>query len=231
MGIPVRSYVRVVEKWEVLRAALEARGSSLAQREWEYVGEEESGHWAPTGFRTYVGGLAVFLTVYRGDLGDLASEPRWRAIVDGVYLSSQVLPVEDAVESLLKALPKMLRNTGRAVLRLAQSLVSGSEIPKVICLCGSTRFRPEFEDATRRITVECNIFLTVGFFGHSGDVVTDEQKESLDDLHLRKIDIADEVWVVHRDRYVGESTSREIEYARENGKKVVWYDTRTEVVL
>ena len=66
--------------------------------------------------------------------------------------------------------------------------------------------------------------LGVGFwvFGHSGDedVWKPGVKEMLDDMHLRKIDLADEIFVVNVGGYIGESTRREIAYAEKNGKKV-----------
>lgn len=56
--------------------------------------------------------------------------------------------------------------------------------------------------------------------GESGEAVTDDQKAALDELHLRKIDLADRVLVVNPGGYVGESTRREIAYARAAGKPV-----------
>jgi CBS domain-containing protein len=64
------------------------------------------------------------------------------------------------------------------------------------------------------------IVLAPGVFGHSGDPLTDADKVRLDELHLRKIDLADRVLVVNQNGYVGESTRREIEYALSTGKPV-----------
>lgn len=99
---------------------------------------------------------------------------------------------------------------------------------KVLCLCGSTRFRDEFTEANRRYTLAGWIVLAPGVFAHDGDTITDEQKVALDDLHLRKIDMADQVLIVNPGNYIGESTAREIEYARRKGKPVCqlecWHD-------
>ena len=62
--------------------------------------------------------------------------------------------------------------------------------------------------------------ISVGCFGHSGDVFTDEQKIMLDDMHKRKIDMADEIFVINVDGYIGNSTKSEIEYAETHNKKV-----------
>jgi hypothetical protein len=93
---------------------------------------------------------------------------------------------------------------------------------KIITLCGSTRFKDEFLVEQKRLTLEGNIVLSVGLFGHSGDeeVWSESTKEMLDDMHLRKIDLADEIFVINPGGYIGESTRREIKYARKNGKEV-----------
>lgn len=93
---------------------------------------------------------------------------------------------------------------------------------KVITLCGSTRFKDAFIQAQKRLTLEGNIVISVDLFGHSGDdeVWTEGTKEMLDDMHLRKIDMADEVFVINVGGYVVESTKAEIEHAKRTGKKI-----------
>ena len=91
---------------------------------------------------------------------------------------------------------------------------------KVITLCGSTRFKDEFMEAQKRLTLEGNIVISVGLFGHSGDneVWNEGTKEMLDDMHKRKIDMADEIYVINVGGYIGSSTRSEIEYAERTGK-------------
>ena len=93
---------------------------------------------------------------------------------------------------------------------------------KVITLCGSTRFKDAFIKAQKQLTLEGNIVISVGLFGHSGDeeVWAEDTKEMLDDMHKRKIDMADEIFVINVDGYIGSSTRSEIEYAIETGKAV-----------
>jgi len=93
---------------------------------------------------------------------------------------------------------------------------------KVITLCGSTRFKDEFMGVQKRLTLEGNIVISVGLFGHAGDneVWIEGTKEMLDDMHLRKIDMADEIYVINVDGYIGTSTRNEIEYAKRTGKVV-----------
>ena len=97
---------------------------------------------------------------------------------------------------------------------------------KVITLCGSTKFKEEFLREQKRLTLEGNIVVSVGLFGHSGDneVWSEGTKEMLDDMHKRKIDMADEIFVINKDGYVGSSTKSEIEYAIKTNKKVVYME-------
>lgn len=93
---------------------------------------------------------------------------------------------------------------------------------KVITLCGSTKFKDDFIREQKRLTLEGNIILTVGLFGHSGDteVWNDGVKEMMDDMHKRRIDMSDEIFVINKNGYVGFSTKSEIKYAVKTGKKV-----------
>lgn len=114
------------------------------------------------------------------------------------------------------------------------------ERPIVVCLCGSTRFYTEFQRAYFDETMAGKIVLSVGFYPHAegqqratwhrpdsdlmrhGETVgiTPDQKEHLDFLHLRKIDLADEVLILNVGGYIGESTRRELEYAQRHGKRI-----------
>ena len=100
---------------------------------------------------------------------------------------------------------------------------------KIITLCGSTKFKDEFIKAQKDLTLKGNIVISVGLFGHSGDSEVWENmdegtltktKEMLDDMHKRKIDLADEIFVINVGGYIGESVKSEIEYAKNTGKKV-----------
>ena len=97
---------------------------------------------------------------------------------------------------------------------------------KVITLCGSTKFKDKFMEVQKDLTLKGNIVISVGCFGHSGDVFTDDQKTMLDDMHKRKIDMADEIFVINADNYIGSSTRSEILYALSMNKKVNFLEDR-----
>lgn len=86
---------------------------------------------------------------------------------------------------------------------------------KVITLCGSTKFKDEFINVQKDLTLNGYIVISVGLFGHSGDdeVWTDDKKEMLDRMHMQKINMADEIFVINVGGYIGDSTMNEIFYA------------------
>ena len=104
--------------------------------------------------------------------------------------------------------------------------------PEIVCLCGSTRFYDEFQAANYDLTMLGKIVLSVGFYphakalhGHGEGVGHDSaEKVALDELHKRKIDLADRVYVINIGGYIGESTRSEIDYALAHGKPVDYWD-------
>lgn len=113
--------------------------------------------------------------------------------------------------------------------------------PRIVCLCGSTRFYEVFQRHNYLETMAGRIVLSVGFYRpspesesernryeHHGESIgcTPEQKVALDELHKRKIDLADEILVLNVGGYIGESTRSEIEYAERVGKGIRWLEPR-----
>ena len=94
----------------------------------------------------------------------------------------------------------------------------GSDFPKIITLCGSTKFKREYIETARDEALKGHIILSVGFFTHAeGHSIIPEIKEKLDKLHKQKIDLSDEILVLTVDGYIGSSTLSEILHAKENG--------------
>jgi cell division protein FtsB len=103
-----------------------------------------------------------------------------------------------------------------------------AERPIIVCLCGSTRFWREFQRASLRETLAGRIVLSIGcasgsdeeHFGGLPRAEYDALKKQLDELHKRKIELADEVVILNVGGYIGESTRTELEYAMALGKTV-----------
>lgn len=108
--------------------------------------------------------------------------------------------------------------------------------PKIVCLCGSTRFGEAFQNANLKETLDGKIVLSIGcnmksdteIFGHLPQSELKEIKQRLDELHKRKIDLADEVLILNVGGYIGESTRSELEYAKTNGKLIRYLEKEEE---
>jgi len=106
--------------------------------------------------------------------------------------------------------------------------LAGQEGPTIVCLCGSTRFSESFQEVNLQETLKGNIVLSIGcnmrsdteIFGYMTQAEQDSVKAKLDELHLRKIDLADEILVLNVGGYIGESTRNEIEYAKLIGRTI-----------
>lgn len=106
---------------------------------------------------------------------------------------------------------------------LAQCHVKRAE-PFCITLCGSTRFKAEYELWNRRLTLAGFIVYSVSGFGHAGDSFTAEEKERLDQVHIAKIDNSHAIVVLNVGGYIGDSTRREIDHAEAHGKEIYYLD-------
>lgn len=92
------------------------------------------------------------------------------------------------------------------------------DFPKIVCLCGSTRFMDAYAEHYGRLTDEGKIVLSVGrVVPQSEQALGSKRKVLLDELHKRKIDLSDYIFVLNVGGYIGSSTRSEIEYAKKNG--------------
>lgn len=139
---------------------------------------------------------------------------------------------KEAIERVARGLLQSLQGLDPA----ARRALVGAEFrtagrPKIVCLCGSTRFYETWQQANFDETLAGRIVLSVGFYPHAADKahaahvgITPEQKVALDALHKHKIDLADEILVLNVGGYIGESTTREIRHAIATGKPVRWWE-------
>jgi hypothetical protein len=103
---------------------------------------------------------------------------------------------------------------------------------RIVCLCGSTRFSSEYQEANLRETLAGNIVLTIGcdmksdqaLFAGKSEKELETIKQNLDALHRSKIELAWEVLILNVGGYLGESTKREIQWAMEQRKQVRWLE-------
>lgn len=94
---------------------------------------------------------------------------------------------------------------------------------KIITVCGSYRFWDQIQRISEQLALEGNVVL--GMTPHVLDrPLTEEEKSLLGELHLKKIDLSDAVYAVNPGGYMGESLRREVGYARERGKEILWLE-------
>jgi len=102
--------------------------------------------------------------------------------------------------------------------------MEGDKNTEIVALCGSTKFKEEFEKANHTLTLEGKVVISVGVFGHTENILlTKAQKEMLDKIHRQKIDMSNSIMVINVNNYISSSTRREIEYAQKTGKRVKYY--------
>ncbi|MCF6408800.1 hypothetical protein [Pseudalkalibacillus salsuginis] len=95
---------------------------------------------------------------------------------------------------------------------------------RVITLCGSTKFKKQFREMEASLTLQGHIVISLGFFEQSeGIKITEEQERLFQEIHFKKIDMADEIFVIDVNGYIGNSTNKEIEYALKMNKDVLYY--------
>jgi hypothetical protein len=107
-------------------------------------------------------------------------------------------------------------------------MMAGTKNPIVVCLCGSTRFKPAFDYLRAKMTLGGKIVLGPDVFTESGDqwagLYEGNQEADLEALHRVKIDMADAVFVVNPGNYISESTRADIAYAISTGKPVYYHE-------
>ncbi len=95
----------------------------------------------------------------------------------------------------------------------------------IITLCGSTKFKNEFLEVQKQLTLQGHIVLSVGMFGHADGIeLSREEKIRLDNLHKEKINMSDAIFVINKDNYIGESTYGEIDWANRMGKEIYFLE-------
>jgi len=115
---------------------------------------------------------------------------------------------------------------------LDETLESAKDFPEIVCLCGSTRFWRTFQEASLKLTMERKIVLSIGaasgtddeHFGNLPKAEYERIKAELDQLHFRKIELANRVLILNVDGYIGQSTANELAYARKLGKAISFWE-------
>ena len=97
---------------------------------------------------------------------------------------------------------------------------------KVVTLCGSMRFQNEMMEIAEKLAREGECVLTPVYMVTKDCEISEEEVKRLKLEQFKRIELANEIFVVNVDEYVGESTMAEIEFAERNGKRVRWMESR-----
>ena len=137
-------------------------------------------------------------------------------------LSKKITEKLAEYDAYIKALP-----SAPPPVEQKEQLAELADRPKIVCLCGSTRFMKEFFESGWDFTLQGYIVLSVGVCktsdsngAHGAEAIGQDVADKLDILHLRKIDMADEVYILNVGGYIGKSTTKELAYAIKKGKKI-----------
>lgn len=95
---------------------------------------------------------------------------------------------------------------------------------KIVCLCGSLRFKKDFGDIELMLVLRGSVVLTPCLMYVDIERTMPQYKEMVDEIHKSKIELADEIYVINKNNYVGKSTSEEIEYAHSIGKPIIFME-------
>lgn len=103
----------------------------------------------------------------------------------------------------------------------------GDNPPLVICLCGPERYKSEFMSAFRAFTLLGHVVVMPPMLDgtNGGAFVNEETQKKLDELHLKKIQMSDIVYIVNPKGVTNPRTRREIEYAESLGKEIRYLES------
>ena len=96
---------------------------------------------------------------------------------------------------------------------------------KIITICGSLKFKDEMIQVAIQMELEGNVVLTPLFPISNENILTEDEICLLSKIHKEKIKISDAIMVINVNRYIGESTRSEIEYAKILNKEVRYLES------
>lgn len=96
---------------------------------------------------------------------------------------------------------------------------------KVITICGSMRYSKEMMKIAEQLELKDGYAVIQCVYNVDGQKYEGFDASILDKIHRKKIDISDAIYVVNIDGYIGNSTKNEIEYAKNNGKEIIYHES------
>ena len=94
---------------------------------------------------------------------------------------------------------------------------------KVITVCGSLKFQNEIMEVAEKLNKTGVCVLTPVYPYNKELKLSDIDIDNMKKAHFKRIELSDSIFVVHVNGYVGESTKKGIEFAKEKGKDIIYY--------
>lgn len=95
----------------------------------------------------------------------------------------------------------------------------------IITLCGSSKFKKEFRKIESELALKGNLVISLSLFAHYDKInLLNSEKELLDKIHFKKIELSDKIFVINKNGYIGKSTRKEIEYAKKLKKGIEYFE-------
>lgn len=93
---------------------------------------------------------------------------------------------------------------------------------KVVTICGSMKFMKEMIDISAELEIKYGYIVIQCVYCDKD--FSEKEIKLLGDIHFKKIDISDAIFVVNVSGYIGESVKNEIEYAKKLGKEIMYLE-------
>ena len=100
--------------------------------------------------------------------------------------------------------------------------MKGVIIIKVIALCGSLKYQYEMMKVAEILSLKGNCILTPIYPTNDTFKLSESEIRKLKVAHLKRIELSDAIYVVNKDKYIGNSTKKEIEYAKSLNKEIIY---------
>lgn len=91
---------------------------------------------------------------------------------------------------------------------------------KIVTICGSMKFKDKMMEIAKELEIKNKYIVIQCVYGN--EKFSEEEQKILADLHYKKIEISDAIYVINVDGYIGNSTSKEIAYAKQLGKEIIY---------
>lgn len=152
--------------------------------------------------------------IHRAAVYNICSEIEAIVEESGVWFGLSDLKTTHVVTISHAEGKKLLQNLNDSMKKYTDK---GTRTPRIIVIIGSTKLQKEIEEYVWELTKQGEIVLAAPFQKETKPEI-EKYRETLEQIHLRKIDLADEVHVIIKDHHLGVHSAGELNYAQQHNK-------------